>query len=263
MAPSIFQPLATLANKAKRPRRKTLTAALSEAQRINPPPSSDAHEDCTNKFRQLVRYKADGDGLWKCCHGHEQELIHWSGAHPFKHLTCNRCDHILCEQCCTTDVIVVVQAEQDGTLPLFLPVGDVIHFGQVCPFCGLSHRAVLAENSSTLSFNNVECECTFGYSSYNSWLKFRIGSIEGYRRNPHDAFAELSWQRAEKSVYVHRRGSGSSELSPTSSSNSLTGSLGLARGKLHVTNNTDTIDDSAEATPSSSVDNIAPVKEDL
>jgi hypothetical protein len=43
----------------------------------------------------------------------------------------------------------------------------------------------------------------------------------------------------------------------------LTGSLGLARGKLHVTNNTDTIDDNPEATPSSSVDNIAPVKEDL
>ena len=202
-------------------RTHRLTTTLSKATRVNPPPKDTEldrtdYVDYTDTKRNrlfLLLHDSSGDGLWKCCNGHEQELVHWSGPHPFKHLSCIRCDHILCVHCCTTSILGVVHANTDGLIPL--PSSDeranhLIHYGQVCPTCGLSHRAQLRVNTkapgahaSAISFHDVLCPC--GCLSDKRWMQFKIGSVAEYRRDPLGASAELTRMRAERSVGMRRR----------------------------------------------------------
>jgi hypothetical protein len=190
--------LTTLANKAKFPSRRKSPARPSSPQRINPPPREDIEYADPIWHRLLPKPK--GDGLWKCCNGHEAELIHYTGRHPFKHLTCHRFKHILCGECCTTHVIKPLHTNRNkATGPISTPKStthSLVPFGQVCPECGLSHRAQVVGDA--LDFDSLLCACGGMYDS--TWLRFHIGSIDEYRRNPHASFAQLSCLRGERSV---------------------------------------------------------------
>lgn len=67
----------------------------------------------------------------------------------------------------------------------------------------------------TLSFNGTLCAC--GKLADETWVRFKIGPIYEYRRDPHNAFAALSLQRAESSVLMQvddgERSAGSSATS--------------------------------------------------
>lgn len=80
------------------------------------------------------------DGIWLCCNGHENGLIHWKGPHPFEHLQCKQCDHIICGKCCSADILI---PEPKSVLPMTLqsePAGGVWRNCRVCFQCGLSHQ---------------------------------------------------------------------------------------------------------------------------
>lgn len=215
----LLKPLLTLLRLHKR--SPNLPKALASATRINPPPTQD---ETTSTALQRLMPAAAGDGLWKCCNAHEQELVHWSGAHPFKFLKCERCEHVFCRECCTTEVLRVAK----GSGRVYGGNGDgngervgnngqgkmdgVVCYGQVCSGCGLTHRARRGrEGGATLSYDGVVCAC--GRVPDEGWVVFRIGSIEAYRRNPHEAFSELLLQRAEGSVLQQDEGRSGSESS--------------------------------------------------
>ena len=233
--PSIFRPMTAFARKAfkiKKNAEKSLARKLDAVERVNPAPRFSVEGEFTDYTERGRDYlylhhildKIDGDGLWKCCRGHEQELIHWKGDHPFKRLKCNSCEHILCHRCESTTVLTRLKRG------LVLPdkcheTSGLVSYGQICPSCGLTHRArsvqatrdnATNDSVSDMTFDNFLCVC--GRLSDNTWLRFWIGPIYEYRRNPHEAFASLSRQRAESSVRRHRERSTRRESLPYRSS---------------------------------------------
>lgn len=215
----LFAPILTLILRAKSlhwRHPKTLARQLSAAKRINPPPSAVqedqdyCHPTEGQRIASLIP-PVEGDGLWKCCNAHEQELIHWSGRHPFKYLKCIRCQHVLCENCCTTAVLSRITWYDINTMRIVeaSKTRDGVFFGQICPSCGLTHRARIIktvidthanDTVPALSFDETLCAC--GSLADETWIKFKIGPIYEYRRDPHNAFAALSLQRAESSVLM-------------------------------------------------------------
>lgn len=160
--PSIFRPVAAFARKALKPKKdnaeKTLVQTLDSTERVNPPHRFSVDSDYTDYtergrgFHRLLD-QIDGDGLWKCCRGHEQELIHWNGSHPFKRLKCNRCEHILCRQCQSTAILTCLE----GYTVLqneYREVSGLVSYGSICPTCGLTHRA----RSVQTDFGTPTCE---------------------------------------------------------------------------------------------------------
>ena len=128
------------------------------------------------------------DGVWVCCCKHENPLQHFKGAFPFKHLVCGSCSHILCSACETTAIITPLRdhatlTEKDR---------NELRFFQVCPSCGLSHRA---ENRMPDQHGNRLCwipevshsdaeACPCGETAQFSWLKYAIGEVCEFRLEP-------------------------------------------------------------------------------
>ncbi|KAF3005799.1 hypothetical protein E8E13_007753 [Curvularia kusanoi] len=153
------------------------------------------------------------DGVWMCCHKHENFLQHYKGAFPFKHLTCGTCNHVLCKECETTEVILPLQGgnhemNDDGSEPRFF---------QVCPSCGLSHRAENRRNhgrkkltwmTETEDSQSTPCPC--GTISQTRWGKYEIGLPWSFRLDPvqsaHNASMRLTDRRLQSEI-VSRRSS--------------------------------------------------------
>lgn len=229
--PSLFRPVAAIASKALKRRRSAaedFNKALNAAERVDPIPEGTDYTD--KSFGHIYRLLGErtGDGLWECCRGHEvsdqvrlhialsidpslsppqQELIHWTGAYPFKHVRCTQCEHILCRNCCTTEVLSPLEHESPRP-NAFYGATEHVMYGQICPGCGLSHRAHTVQTldgavaDRIVTFAHLTCAC--GLPATTSWLQFRIGPADEYRSNPHEAFATLSCQRAEHSVRSRR-----------------------------------------------------------
>jgi hypothetical protein len=122
------------------------------------------------------------DGLWVCHCRHENKLIHYAGPHPFKHLRCGKCEHIMCEFCPTSAIMTPLKQVTANTLKL--PDSQPM-FAWVCQHCGLSHRATASECAT---------HCACGYSLKDCSRGYHIGSIVGYRRDPEGTAVTLSLQ---------------------------------------------------------------------
>ena len=152
-----------------------------------------------HRFPSLRALKTDdeiGDGLWLCCHcRHENILRHYQGAFPFKHLTCNRCNRMLCHECQTTEILSPLPY---GMIHAPRPSGSKeVRYLHVCTHCGLSHRAEMV--GTTLDFYGVTC-AGCDTSSYGDWARYHIGSVEPYRRDPDASYARLVEQKAERAA---------------------------------------------------------------
>ncbi|KAH9878637.1 hypothetical protein IAQ61_001909 [Plenodomus lingam] len=148
-----------------------------------------------NDYPNLRALRTDqdiGDGLWLCSHcRHENILRHYKGAFPFKHLRCNRCNHILCPDCHTSAILSaipygLIHARRTLT-------GRQVRYCHVCPTCGLSYRA--EQEGTTLDFYGTICvNCSA--TSWGDWPRYHIGNHEPYRRDPDAVFTQLVDQRA-------------------------------------------------------------------
>jgi hypothetical protein len=89
------------------------------------------------------------------------------------------------------------------------PDREPAHYGRICSNCGLSQRArlFLADDDDAIhqefSLDNYMCVC--GCLADEKWLRFWIGPIDEYRRNPHGAFAAFTQRRIENSVTSRRQ----------------------------------------------------------
>ncbi|KAF2854747.1 hypothetical protein T440DRAFT_464894 [Plenodomus tracheiphilus IPT5] len=157
------------------------------------PTEPDLIED--NDYPNLRALRTDediGDGLWLCSHcRHENILRHYKGAFPFKHVRCNRCNHIICSYCHTSAILSPIPY---GMIHARTPhVGCEVRYCHICPTCGLSHRA--EQEGATLDFYGAKCaDC--GITSWGDWPRYHIGNHEPYRRDPDATFAALVDQRA-------------------------------------------------------------------
>lgn len=139
------------------------------------------------------------DGVWVCCCGDEKPLVHFQGAFPFKHLKCGKCDHVLCERCETTGIVAVLQ---DNSFTAMLDETGVRVF-QICPSCGLSHRAVEFEDCiywvPSPSYSHPG-KCSCGAPAKPDWIKCAIGEPWVYREDPVEAVHECKTKQMEDKV---------------------------------------------------------------
>ena len=79
--PSIFKPIAVLASKAlsiKKRKNNRLTTDLDTAERVNTPPlfpfeGADCPDQSLGHIYKLLDERK-GDGMWRCCQGHEVSM---------------------------------------------------------------------------------------------------------------------------------------------------------------------------------------------
>lgn len=128
------------------------------------------------------------DGVWVCCCKHENPLQHFKGAFPFKRLVCGSCSHVLCSDCETTAIIAPLHEQTT----LIEKGWTELRLFQVCPSCGLSHRA---ENRMPDQHGNRLCwvpevshshveTCSCGEPARSNWSKYAIGEAYGFRLEP-------------------------------------------------------------------------------
>lgn len=121
------------------------------------------------------------DGLWLCCCGRENSLIHYQGQSPFKHLKCSRCNHNLCASCSTTDILTLISpqwvdldAERSSKAS-----GKPVRYCSVCTGCGLSHRATF--DGTHLTYHEAFCPCGKARTQSRHYL---MGTVNGWRKDP-------------------------------------------------------------------------------
>lgn len=173
----------------------SLAERLKAAQPAESPLRPSFHPHDGPELPYLTYAVTQADGVWVCCCGHENQLVHFAGAFPFKYLACGECDRVLCGECGTSGVLTplvgVVYTTEIGA------PGEEIRVCSVCSACGLSHRSV--GHGGTVSPPE---KCCCGNEDSDKWLQYRIGSVWGFRRDPvkaaHDVKHELTARKAEK-----------------------------------------------------------------
>jgi hypothetical protein len=137
--------------------------------------------------------------VWVCCQcRHENILRHYEGRFPFKHLVCAGWECTFCNNCLTTEIVSPIPY---GLVLAPRPSrGQELRYFQVCPSCGLSHRAEMERKTEILEFNDATCACC-GASSIGDWPRFHIGSVEPYRRDPVASSVRLVELRGERAAH--------------------------------------------------------------
>jgi hypothetical protein len=136
------------------------------------------------------------DGLWLCCKGHENKLVHYQGKHPFKVLTCGNenCSHTLCDECRQTEILTparsLVKELFEQQRPRSAATNEV-PYCYVCRSCGLSQRAKYW--GSLISPVQPVCAC--GHKIPSDDFPYFIGSVHGYRYDSQNCIMELRMQR--------------------------------------------------------------------
>jgi hypothetical protein len=131
------------------------------------------------------------DGLWVCHCGHENQLVHLTGAHPFQYLKCGRCEHILCKSCPTSEILTPITSVATEASTSRLQKSTHLAYCSVCLHCGLSHRATMSGGCLVFSVS----QCTCGHPVEDSTFGYYIGSVQEYRRDPEGTAVALSRQR--------------------------------------------------------------------
>jgi hypothetical protein len=141
------------------------------------------------------------DGLWICCKGHENQLVHYTGAHPFKYVKCRFCDHIICPNDSSSEILTRISSlatevfhkrfDAQKTAPRHLFYPPETRYCLVCRSCGLTHRGTIV--SSRIEFRPASCVC--GKERDEDDLYFFIGSNAEYRKNPNDKAVDVKLQR--------------------------------------------------------------------
>jgi hypothetical protein len=183
--------------------RSILPIESLETQLENAQPAEDdtpkALLDDTNiRFHRLANLHETNDGMWRCHHGHENPLIHFKGPYPFKYLSCEVCDHILCRLCDATEILTVVDvkpAEIHGARFLASSRAKEMRYCSVCKNCGLSHRAKM--KGGHIDF---EKSCPCGQRAEGDEVRGFIGSAYVWRRDPVARAVELSLERFRRRV---------------------------------------------------------------
>jgi hypothetical protein len=141
------------------------------------------------------------DGVWICCRGHENTLVHLTGPHPFKHLKCRFCEHVICPKDSTSEILTPISSmtmepfqgrfTAQKKAPEYPWLSREPRYCLVCRSCGLTHRGTIV--SSRIEFRTAPCVC--GQEPDEEGMYFFIGSGEEYRRDPQGKTVEVTLNR--------------------------------------------------------------------
>ncbi|KAF1829758.1 hypothetical protein BDW02DRAFT_135029 [Decorospora gaudefroyi] len=160
--------------------------------------SKSAYPACTSR-------SDPGDGVWSCCHGHENRLIHYRGLYPFKYLKCHACDHILCSGDRTSEILTPLTSiimepfeKRFGTQEAL----EEARYCRLCHSCGLTHRGIVVD--SRIKFSTP---CVCGQSSTAGDICFFIGTVDESRKDPEIRIVDLRLERvlAASQRYIGRQ----------------------------------------------------------
>ncbi|KAF2740339.1 hypothetical protein EJ04DRAFT_558879 [Polyplosphaeria fusca] len=159
------------------------------------------------------------DGAWWCCRcARENNISHWKGEHPFKHLECAHCSQLICKQCHTTGLLTWAKAlelvsysngEKLFANPVQVPqfAGAEVPYGSVCGDCGLTYRAThyTIQKKSKGPFVEIQFEtsCVCDNSNALNWRRFQIGTNDDWQVDP-DACRQRWLERREAQVDQHQ-----------------------------------------------------------
>lgn len=125
---------------------------------------------------------------WSCCSGHKNPVPYNDGDWPCERLKCG-CGHVICHKCRSAGALQIMHTDPVAIynqLKHPLPEGAVL-YGQVCPGCGLSHRAkrlkVLDRHAYRLPahkdfFLDFKMSCICGLKSEWDWVRFKVCPIQ-------------------------------------------------------------------------------------
>jgi hypothetical protein len=154
---------------------QTLEQELDSAQRAEQPINKHLRE--SHGYSSLIEAthgEEAEDGMFVCCCGAENDIVHFMGTYPFKYMNCRIYDHTFCNKCTSSEVLTPIQA---AMLPPCLATPSMANnLGQICAACGLTHRATLS--SDGMVDKNVRCHC--GSQSDNTWIMFGTLSPDKY-----------------------------------------------------------------------------------
>ncbi|KAH8726349.1 hypothetical protein GQ44DRAFT_578493, partial [Phaeosphaeriaceae sp. PMI808] len=177
--------------------RPTLASVQLQLDAAKPVEKQWEYDDFINAGSTNIRLcmaQQHGDGVWKCCCRHENYLTHYSGAYPFKYLTCGKCSHILCACCETTEILTPVRLTNGKvSLGSVNPNWKVAaaRYCRVCSNCGLSHHA--ETQTDHLDYFSPLCPC--GHPTVDEGRLYYIGTVDEWRRDPHGQAVGLGYRR--------------------------------------------------------------------
>ncbi|CAG5175525.1 uncharacterized protein ALTATR162_LOCUS10621 [Alternaria atra] len=197
MFPGVTNVACSLLGASNKPKSAAhLEKDLSKAVRAEGPPDENLWYGQENRNITHRNHGADvADGVFFCykCNT-ENRMIHYRGDHPFKRLVCRVCDRVYSKGCATSNILQV-----GVTKPSQQPSRE-LRIGQLCPDCGLTHRAVTRDGM--VSFDTT---CVCGNVADESWIRFSIGSAMDHRCDPINFPTELNLGHKTKVIEQHNR----------------------------------------------------------
>jgi hypothetical protein len=184
----------TVLKSAAKPHR-TLEQELDSAQRAELPSAQNLRKK--HEYGNLLQASHGNeieDGVFICCCGAENKIVHFVGAHPFKFINCRVCNHTFCSKCNSSEVLTPIKAVM--LPPCQATPSMVSNLGQICADCGLTHRVTLTPRG--LINENVLCHC--GSRFDETWIMFGILSPDKYRYDPNAAYVKLKAGRAAQAA---------------------------------------------------------------
>ncbi|KAF2854745.1 hypothetical protein T440DRAFT_464893 [Plenodomus tracheiphilus IPT5] len=135
----------------------------------------DEHE--YSNLMQINQTHSTADGLWICsrCKA-ENNLVHVKGAYPFQYLICRSCEHVYCNDCISSEVLI------PSPTPRIAHTHPDTRCGYICTACGLTHRAATSKTRG---------RCACGALPNPSWIPFSIGHPHNYRSDPNACAVNL------------------------------------------------------------------------
>jgi hypothetical protein len=177
---------------ATAPPQQTLQTRLEDAKRAEKDWRTSTYFEVGVEYPHLHSLcDSQIDGLWVCHCGHENQLIHYTGDHPFKILTCGRCDHTFCDQCQTSEILTRIPTNPTEVYNERFHIHSEMPYCIVCETCGLSHRAKMM--GGCIDFSIDRCAC--GNPVEGDKFGYFIGSVYEYRKDPEGTAVMLSLRR--------------------------------------------------------------------
>jgi hypothetical protein len=150
-----------------------------------------------SKLHPTFQRKAstESDGCWWCCRCRgEHTISRYDGKYPLGDMDCTKCKHVFCKRCHATDIFQV----NENSLPSLVPVPhfttQLAPYGQICPRCGLTHRAKIrrmpgsGSDGDKISWVDFKVTCACGQRSSDTWLRFSIGDNKDWLVNPLECY---------------------------------------------------------------------------
>ncbi|KAH7077158.1 hypothetical protein FB567DRAFT_582927 [Paraphoma chrysanthemicola] len=172
-----------------------LQRRLDRAMRMEKPWNIDDYIAAGVENAHICKAQQYGDGLWLCHCGHENVLMYFRGEFPFKHLKCGRCNHVICDKCHTTDILMPYRSEHAASLAA-INTSRRPQVCRVCAECGLTHRGSIRDGR--IYYYHSTCPC--GQPVRRDGLRYIVGSVTSWRVDPAGCAVRLFKQRRQRGL---------------------------------------------------------------